>query len=225
MEQRVNRNGQLQNESGLGWYCLRSRRKQEQVAATHVRLLGDLEVFCPRIRFRRPAKDGAISVTEVLFPGYFFARFPMREMLLRVRSAHGVLNILRFGDWYPVIADSVIEELRAETEDHVIGHSLPPLIPGERVRLVAGALAGLEATITEVLPGNERVRLLLEFLGRETVAEARAEHLVPGEKIGSLVFRFAARLGAVEGGTRLGGPGLTAGRLVTNHGACLSITS
>jgi hypothetical protein len=38
------------------------------------------------------------------------------------------------------------------------------------------------------------------FLGRETVAEARTEHIVLGEKVGSLVLRFAARLGAIEGG-------------------------
>jgi transcriptional antiterminator RfaH len=175
----------------------------EHVAAAHVRVLGDVAVFCPRIRFRRPGKDGTVSVTEALFPGYFFARFSMREMLLRVRSAHGVTSIVRFGDWYPTVADSIIEELRVETEDRIIGESVSPLVPGERVRLVAGALAGLEATITHVLPGNERVRLLLEFLGRETVAEAKAEHVVPGEKIGSLVFRFAARLSALEGGPRL----------------------
>jgi transcriptional antiterminator RfaH len=206
MNQPVNRNDQLQNESGLGWYCLRSRRKQEHVAAAHVRVLGDLGVFCPRIRFRRPAKGGTIWVTEPLFPGYFFARFSLREMLPSVRSAHGVSTVVRFGNWYPTVADSVIEELRSETEDRVIGESVPPLVPGDRVRVVAGALAGLEATITQVLPGNERVRLLLEFLGRETVAEAKAEHVVPGEKVGSLVFRFAARLGALEGGSRLSVP-------------------
>jgi len=200
------RNGQLQNESELGWYCLRSRRKQEHVAAAHVRVLGDVEVFCPTIRFRRPARSGTMWVTEALFPGYFFARFSFREMLLRVRSAHGVSNIVRFGEWYPVVADGIIEELRVETEGRVIRESVQPLVPGDRVRLVAGALAGLEATITQVLPGNERVRLLLDFLGRETVAEARAEHVVPGEKVGSLVLRFAARLGVLEGGTRLGGP-------------------
>jgi hypothetical protein len=51
------------------------------------------------------------------------------------------------------------------------------------------------------------------FLGRETVAEARTEHRVLGEKVGSLVLRFAARLGAIEGGNCLGRP-------PANNGAC-----
>jgi transcriptional antiterminator RfaH len=213
MQLRANGNGDLQSADGMGWYCIRTHRKQEQVAAAHVRVLGDVAVFCPRIRFRRPTKVGATWVTEALFPGYFFARFCLREMLPRVRSAHGVSCIVRFGEWYPEVADSIIQELRVETEDRVIGESVPPLAPGDRVRLVGGALAGLEAVVTQVLPGNERVRLLLEFLGRETVAEARTEHIVPGEKLGSLVLRFAARLGAIEGGNRLGRP-------AANNGAC-----
>ncbi len=213
MQLRANRNSDLMNGSGLGWYCLRAHRKQEHVAAAHVRILGDVAVFCPRIKFRRPAKGGAIWVTEALFPGYFFARFSLREMLPLVRSAHGVINVVRFGEFYPEVADGIIEELRVETEDRVIGESVPPFAPGDRVRLIGGALAGLEAVVTQVLPGNERVRLLLEFLGQETVAEARTEHVVPGEKVTSLVLRFAARLGGIEGGNCLGRPPV-------NNGAC-----
>jgi transcriptional antiterminator RfaH len=220
MDQQANRNNQLQNEGGMGWYCLRTRRKQEHLAAAHVRILGNVGVFCPRIKFRRPAKGGVIWVTEALFPGYFFARFSLRDMLPRVRSAHGVSTVVRFGEWYPEVADNIIEELRVETEDRVIGESIPPLVPGDRVRLVGGALAGLEAVVTQVLPGNERVRLLLDFLGRETFAEARTEHLVPGEKVGSLVLRFAARLGAIEGGNRLGGPSLVPLQVARSNGAC-----
>ena len=198
MEPQANRNRHLL-EGGLGWYCLRTRRKQEHLAAAHVRLLEDVAVFCPRIKFRRPTKGGTIWVTEALFPGYFFARFCLRENLPNVRSAHGVISVVRFGEWYPDVADNIIEELRVETEDRVMGEEVSPWSPGDRVRLVGGALAGLEAVVTQVLPGNERVRVLLEFLGRETVAEARAEHIVPGDEVGSLVLRFAAHLGAMGG--------------------------
>ena len=71
------------------------------------------------------------------------------------------------------------------------GSLRPDLVPGERVKLAEGALAGWEGVITEVLPGNERARLLLEFLGRETVAEARVENLLPGEISGLRVLRCA----------------------------------
>jgi transcriptional antiterminator RfaH len=184
-----------ENENSTAWYCLRSRRKQEHVAAAHVKVLGDIPVFCPRIRFRRRTKTGTtLKVNEALFPGYLFAQFSLREMLPQVRSAHGVSGVLRFGNWYPIIEDDVIDDLRIQTGDGDVREVVPELVAGDRVRLVEGPLAGLEAVITHVLPGNERVRLLLEFLGRETVAEAKAEHVVLGEEFGSTLFRFAARL-------------------------------
>ena len=117
-------------------------------------------------------------VTEAMFPGYFFARFSLGEMLPQVRSAHGVSSIVRFGDWYPVIDDSVIEQLRDKTGGDAIAELVPEFALGDSVRLTEGPLAGLEAVITQVLPGKERVRLLLEFLGRETVTEARTNQVI-----------------------------------------------
>jgi transcriptional antiterminator RfaH len=117
-------------------------------------------------------------VTEAMFPGYFFARFCLGEMLPQVRSAHGVSSIVRFGDWYPVIDDSVIEQLRDKTGGDAIAELVPEFALGDSVRLTEGPLAGLEAVITQVLPGKERVRLLLEFLGRETVTEARTNQVI-----------------------------------------------
>jgi transcriptional antiterminator RfaH len=118
-------------------------------------------------------------VTEAMFPGYFFARFCLGEMLPQVRSAHGVSSIVRFGEWYPAIDDSVIEQLRDKTGDDAIAELVPDFAPGDSVRLTEGPLAGLEAVITQVLPGKERVRLLLEFLGRETVTEAQLNQVIP----------------------------------------------
>src|SRR5215469_18805615 len=206
MVERSTGNQGTPHEKRPAWYCLRSRRKLEHVAAAHVKILGNIPVFCPRIRFRKPTKTGStVKVTEALFPGYFFACFNLEEMLPRVRNAHGVSNIVRFGDWYPVIEDSIIEELQVESGGTTIAELLPELLPGDRVRLVVGPLAGLEAVITHVLPGSERVRLLLEFLGGDTLAEARTEDVIPHEHFRSGIFRFAARLAVIRRGDRLSG--------------------
>jgi transcriptional antiterminator RfaH len=199
-------NGKAAQDKGAAWYCVRSRRKQEHVAAAHVKILGNIPVFCPRIRFRRATKTGsAVKVTEALFPGYFFAQFNLGEMLPLVRSAHGVSTIVKFGDWYPVIENSIIEALQVESGSSPIAEVMPDLVPGDRVRLVVGPLAGLEAIITHVLPGNERVKLLLEFLGGNTLAEARTEDLIPHEPFGSAFFRFSSRLATIGRGSRLNG--------------------
>jgi transcriptional antiterminator RfaH len=207
------------NEDGTAWYCLRSRRTQEHVASVHVKILGQIPVFCPRVHFRRATRSGsAVRVTEALFPGYFFARFSLREMLPQVRSAHGVSGVVRFGDWYPAIEDSIIEELRAETGGDTLRELAPEFAPGDRVRLVVGPLAGAEAVITHVLPGSERVRLLLGFLGGDTQAEASANDVVPYDHFGSIVFRFATRLATTPQDHRLNGAKVRAPQLHSRNG-------
>src|SRR5258705_250702 len=57
------------------WFCLRARSKHEHIAARHLQQMTDVEVFLPRIRFRRKTRQGPAWVTEALFPNYLFARF------------------------------------------------------------------------------------------------------------------------------------------------------
>ena len=42
---------------------------------------------------------------------------------------------------------------------------------GDQVKVVEGVFFGLEAVVTQVLPGKERVKVLMDFLGRKMEAE------------------------------------------------------
>jgi transcriptional antiterminator RfaH len=57
------------------WFCLRGQSKREHVAAACLRQISQFEVFCPRLRFRKPTTRGPIWFVEPMFPGYLFARF------------------------------------------------------------------------------------------------------------------------------------------------------
>ncbi|MBE7157039.1 MAG: hypothetical protein INR62_01145, partial [Rhodospirillales bacterium] len=62
------------------WYCVRTQPRQEHVAAGHLRRLDEVEIFCPRIRLKKCQRNGsAVVVTEAVFPGYLFARFPFAQ--------------------------------------------------------------------------------------------------------------------------------------------------
>ena len=79
------------------WYCLRSKVKQEHVAAGSLRQLPGVEVFAPRLRFRKPTRRGPVWFVEALFPGYLFARFDWEAQAKAVQYAYGVLGIVHFG--------------------------------------------------------------------------------------------------------------------------------
>jgi transcriptional antiterminator RfaH len=153
------------------WYCLRSQPKHEHIAAAHLRILDSVIVFCPRIRFKRPTRQGVVWVTEAMFPGYLFAHFQLLEMHRLVRYAHGVSGIVRFADRYPTIEERALAHLRDHTGATEVKELSYNLSQGDEVKIVDGIFAGLEAVVTEVLPAKERVKLLMDFLGRQIEAE------------------------------------------------------
>ena len=162
----------------VAWFCLRSQPRHEHIAARQLALMADVEVFNPRIRFARPTRHGPVWVTESLFPNYLFARFDWRDALNKVHYAPGISGIVHFGSRWPIVPAPLIEEIRnlvGETGIHEISKELAA---GDKVRIAGGAFHGLEAVITQVLPGQQRVAVLLDFLGRQSTLEVGAESIV-----------------------------------------------
>ena len=160
------------------WFCIRSQQKHEQIAAVHLRKMSGVEVCCPRVRLKRNTRAGAKWFTEAMFPGYLFARFVLEFSLKEVRYTAGVAGILQFGDQYVSIADEIIEGLRQHTNEQQLTVLTPDLAVGNEVKIVDGTLRGLEAVVTQVLPGKERLRILMTFLGRQVEAEIHPKDLL-----------------------------------------------
>jgi transcriptional antiterminator RfaH len=152
----------------VAWFCLRSQPKHEHIATAHLRRQENIDVFFPRIRFKRATRIGAVWVTEALFPNYLFARFDWSKNLRFVRHSQGVSEVVHFGWHWPVVPDEAIDQMRAclgKNEIHVIS---PNVAPGETVRITGGCLHGLQAIVTQIIPGGKRIAVLLDFLGRQT---------------------------------------------------------
>ena len=160
------------------WFCVRSQQKHELVAASHLRLLENVEVFNPRVYFARRIRQRKVWVTEPLFPGYLFARFNWRESLCKVYYAPGVQCVVHFGNGWPTVPDKVMEEIRAlvgPNETHLLSDEMTA---GEEVQIIGGMFDSLTAVITQVMPGRQRVAVLLDFLGRQTAVEVGIHSIV-----------------------------------------------
>ncbi len=162
----------------IAWFCLRSQPKHEHIAAAHLRQFNEITVFLPRVRFKRATRQGAAWVTEALFPGYLFARFDWRTSLRLVRHARGIQGVVHFGERWPTIPETVIEELRRAVGDDELHTVTVEFAPGDAVQIAEGTLSGLRAVVSRVMPGRERVAVLMEFLGRQTMIEVPAGFLV-----------------------------------------------
>jgi len=153
------------------WFCVRTQTKREHIAAVHLREVEGVEVFCPRLRYRKATRRGKIWWVEPLFPGYLLAKFQLLEMERAVTFCQGVRGLVRFGTIIPAVADSFVESLRQEvrsrSDDDDELFSVSPVIEiGDEVEIAHGPLQGMRGTILSVAPAAERVKVLLEFLGQ-----------------------------------------------------------
>ena len=160
------------------WYCVRSKTKQEHMAAAGLRKLEGLEVFCPRLRFQRPTRRGPVWFNEALFPGYLFARFDLHTQMKAVMYARGVLGLVHFGAHYADVPEAVMAALRRQMDATELKVVSLPLAVGDMTRIIAGPMAGLEALVQQLLPARERVKVLRDFLGRRVEAEVEPAALM-----------------------------------------------
>ncbi len=166
------------------WYCVHTKPKCEHIAAAHLIQLDGVEAFCPRIRYQKKTRRGKVWFNEALFPGYTFARFSLGERIRAVNGSHGVLRVVRFGeDSYPTIPDEIIGEWKQAVDDRTLITIEEEFRPGDEVEVVEGPLKGLRTVITQVLPAQERVRILLELLGEVREVQVSRDALCKNENI------------------------------------------
>jgi len=146
------------------WFCLKAAPKREHMAATTLRRELQVPVVAPRIRFRKLTSRGPVWFVEAMFPGYLFAQFIYAELYRRVVHTHGVTGLVRFGDHVPIIESATLDSLRTASDEIITFDR--PLEVGETVKIAEGPFQGFEAVVTRLLPAANRVRILLEFLGR-----------------------------------------------------------
>ena len=170
------------------WFCLRSQPKHEHIAAAHLRKMGGVEAFLPRVRFQRATRQGPAWTTEALFPNYLFARFDWQSSLRQVQAARGVSSVVHFGARWPVIETGVIAELQAAFGAEALHTIAADLRPGDAVHIAEGSFCGLRAVVTRLMPGRERVAVLMDFLGRQTTIELPRHALIKEGDARAIVF-------------------------------------
>ena len=114
-----------------------------------------------------------------MFPGYLFAKFASSSAR-HVVSLPFVSNTLRHLDKGSV-PESVINEIKSAVQENEIIMVAQNYAPGQDVEIAAGPLMGQTGKLVRVLPGAERVRILLEFMGGTQEMEISILSLLSGQ--------------------------------------------
>jgi transcriptional antiterminator RfaH len=156
------------NSSEKVWGVFRTKPLKELFLLNYLEK-DNILVYCPML-----SEKGGRSVSRPFFPGYVFAEVSPRFELSKISRTPNILCPLLFAGQLAVIENDVVSAFKAmEGAAGVIELERPPRFKkGDVVRIQNGSFAGIRAVVTEWLPERERVRLLLDYFGREIKLEA-----------------------------------------------------
>ena len=161
----------------MAWYCARTKPKHEHIAAANLQRHLGLEVFNPRLKIERVTRRGMVKRVEPLFPCYLFVR-TVGHTMNEIRYVAGVSTLVHFGQEIPTVADSIIEELRQCFQEDEFLAVEDCIHPGAEVSVANGAFQGFQAIVLRVLPARQRVQVLLDILGRQTLVEVDRQSIL-----------------------------------------------
>jgi len=127
------------------WYGIYTRSNQEKMTATVLESKG-YKQYLPVYRCRRRWSDRVVEDEKPLFPGYIFCRFDAKKRL-PIITTPGVVSVLGFGNEPAPIAESEIDAVQTILNSRLSAEPYPFLREGRRIRVIRGALEGLEGIL------------------------------------------------------------------------------
>ena len=145
------------------WYAVATKARGEAIAKANLERQ-HYQVFLPTIRLKKRRRGRWTPVTEPLFPGYLFVSLALgADDPAPIRSTVGCIGLVRFGQTHTPVPSSLIAALHG-TSQGALDTPLP-FNQGDKVRVIAGPFAGLEA-VFDMPRGEDRAQVLLELLGK-----------------------------------------------------------
>lgn len=164
------------DESPPPWFAIRVRSNFERTTSKYLASNG-YEEFTPFCRTKRRWSDRTREIERPLFPGYVFCRF-LAEDRLPVLKTPGVVSIVSFGNELAQVDEQEIANLQAVVGNGRNAAPWPFLRVGQRVRVVSGALQGVEGLLVCV-KNSHRLIVSVSLLQRSVGAEVDREDVEP----------------------------------------------
>jgi transcription antitermination factor NusG len=160
------------------WFALWTRSRQEKSSAAMLGASG-IPYFLPLISEERQWSDRKRRVTLPLFPGYLFVQIASTsEFQLCLRRLPGVVNFVGNQKGPSAISGEEINSVRALISHGAECSPCSYLKAGDRVRVVRGALAGIEGLF---IRSGSRSRMIVsvEIIQRSVSVDVAACDVEP----------------------------------------------
>lgn len=158
------------------WHLLQFKSNSHRLAERNLKRQG-FETFLPLQEITRLNASRFTLDLRPLFPGYMFVGVELDPAPWRaINSTIGVSRLVSFADNYKPLPQSLISSLMLRCDEE--GKILPPktLNAGDSVEVLNGPFANFVATV-EKIDAQQRVWVLMEFMGRGTRVKVQPEQL------------------------------------------------
>lgn len=157
------------------WFVLFVRSNQEKRIAQRLAEC-EVEYFLPCYRSLRQWKDRRVTLEMPLFPGYVFVKLPFLERS-RVLTLPNVVSLVGQKNSPSVVSEDEINWIKTGiSHGNAMPH--PVLAIGQRVRIIAGALSGIEGVLVRHHNGV-RVVICLDSISRSFMVEVDLAAIEP----------------------------------------------
>jgi transcription antitermination factor NusG len=166
-----------QKKSRAPWYAVQVRARSEKLVAYVLQNKG-FEYLLPLYSIDRQRSDRVVEQQLPLFPGYLFCRLDLNSRLLPLFTTPGVLRLLGVGHTPAPVDDSEIDAVQAILKAGGSPRPWPMPKEGERVRIGAGPLCGVEGIFVGHKK-NSRLVVSVTLLQRAIAVEVEADWARP----------------------------------------------
>jgi transcription antitermination factor NusG len=167
---------EVKSTDGVSWWAIYTRHQHERTVAEMLSTKG-FEIFLPLYESLRRWKDRKKLLSLPLFPCYVFVRGDLGRKL-QIVSTPGVHMILHRGEDVATVPDPEISAIRRAVDGSLLIEPHPFLKVGERVRVIRGAMDGVEGILIRK-KNLYRLVLSVAMLAQSVAVEVSALDVEP----------------------------------------------
>ena len=152
------------------WYLIKTKTSKENVAIKNLENQG-YNIYCPFCVINKKK--------YTLFPGYLFINLDNhKDNWSPINSTRGVINLVKFGNNFAEVPDSVIAFIRSNeylTKEKI--KKLDRIKYGDKVQIADGIFKNCIAIFKSYKP-DERITLLLTIMGQQQAIYLKKESVI-----------------------------------------------
>jgi len=171
------------------WYAAYTWARHEKNVARQFQERA-IEHYLPTYKTVHRWKTGKVRLELPLFPSYIFVRIPLQERV-RPLQVPGVVRLVGFNGRPAPLPDTEIQALVNLSSQGRTAEPYPYLMVGNRVRIQAGPLQGLEGILLRE-KNSLRVVVSVELIMRSIVVDVDAADLYPVPGSSSAIHSFSS---------------------------------